>query len=783
MQRSLTYIKGRAIITLIVGVILPAWSAHAASLTSIVDQPELTITEWIASINPRLRASTKPKSTTLYVKASLPVWNAALTKAASAMTVAELLKHKPEVKFPTQGVAQKSKSTDAFSKVITTSIAGVQIRVFPKAADPLPEKIAEPKTNIFKIRLVERETKLTPDALHFVQQGDKVHVVIEQNPTRPARAIQIFVRDQAIVVWHQDSSVLEAKAIGTSELYVVVDGGMRIVPIFVGKTDVKGFELPEKLASLDGLMPQPNYESARFAGLEKNNSIQPDTNDDSADDDGEDKDSVTLAAEEIVENADQEIADALTYDDEQDAGDDVQADIASSKEKSVLSVQDSAADVARTLAKDAEERVRFGRETHAVAYTKVTLQVIDERSRPEQSIIYPVIGAQVHVVGTEFIATTNGTGHVVLSDMPRASRFLVNVHHPAGEIRPVVAEISTPSTGDAGVVRLRAMRHDALDNLAAMARTSQRADTASVCVSLQVKDGAQLVAADGYSVTLDASHEGPVYFSQYGFVDVASRMTGIDGRACFFNVDPGPLLMQIAHGGEIVGSTVLAAYPGMHSEESISLADVYDFEAGLGIIATAAEQLGSDRKVADGWRSIEATNIQPLGSGQVMQFVRDGIMSSNDELGPSGRSWFVTQSSEFEPAIQALDAVARRGQGKGTRLLSLIPRGFLEDMSVYAQVSYDQSLGAVLVEHGHLQGQGNTPVAVRLLNESGADVGDGWYFNDQPTTKALFFNVPPGRYTLLVETNDRYWLAADTLIVYSETLTIVQTGNRPVSLK
>ena len=98
----------------------------------------------------------------------------------------------------------------------------------------------------------------------------------------------------------------------------------------------------------------------------------------------------------------------------------------------------------------------------------------------------------------------------------------------------------------------------------------------------------------------------------------------------------------------------------------------------------------------------------------------------------------------------------------------------MEDLSVYAQVAYDPALGSVLVEFGHPK-EAET-VTVRLVDVDGNDAGDGWYFADQPVTKAVFFNVQAGAYAVLVETQDGFWLGGDTTTVYNETVSYVRLG-------
>jgi hypothetical protein len=67
---------------------------------------------------------------------------------------------------------------------------------------------------------------------------------------------------------------------------------------------------------------------------------------------------------------------------------------------------------------------------------------------------------------------------------------------------------------------------------------------------------------------------------------------------------------------------------------------------------------------------------------------------------------------------------------------------------------------------------------MRLVDAEGRDVGEGRYFSDQPVTKALFFNVPAGAYQVLVETKDGFWLAADTTVVYNETVSFLRMGGQ-----
>ena len=99
-------------------------------------------------------------------------------------------------------------------------------------------------------------------------------------------------------------------------------------------------------------------------------------------------------------------------------------------------------------------------------------------------------------------------------------------------------------------------------------------------------------------------------------------------------------------------------------------------------------------------------------------------------------------------------------------------------MAIYAQAVHDPTLGSVLAEYGVRERGDNPSITFRLVDAYGQTVGEPWYYADKPTTRAIFFNVPAGAYSLLVETADGYWLGADTVLVYSETNSYIRIGSR-----
>jgi hypothetical protein len=277
------------------------------------------------------------------------------------------------------------------------------------------------------------------------------------------------------------------------------------------------------------------------------------------------------------------------------------------------------------------------------------------------------------------------------------------------------------------------------------------------------------------SVALDVYANGPYYFNNLGLVDLRRSGTGSNGLFCFFNVEPGPVTVSLRHGNDKHQlATLIGLIAGRHSEEAIDLSEAKHLTTTITAIPSANEQLGSDVLRANARDIIEQADLFAVGSGQLMVSVDQGLFSTPTRVLPmKGRVWTVSSTQDFETAVQPLAARSPAARQVST----MIPNGFISDMAVFANTTHDLSLGSVLVEHGHLSGHGNESVKFRLVDHSGRDVGDGWYFSDNPVTKALFFNVPPGVYGLIVETADGHWISADTTVVYSESVSFVKTGS------
>ncbi len=211
-------------------------------------------------------------------------------------------------------------------------------------------------------------------------------------------------------------------------------------------------------------------------------------------------------------------------------------------------------------------------------------------------------------------------------------------------------------------------------------------------------------------------------------------------------------------------------YEGRHLEGNHLFSQEKKVQTRLLAMASAHEQLSGEAMVMR-YSPIDFVEMIPLGTAETMESIGTGILQTESPvLVRDDRVWVTSTAAEFEPALYQFEVSRSR-----THVTPLIPRGFVEDLAIYAQVAQDSDQGSVLVEFGHPKDL-DSSVNIRLLDQYGRDVGEGWYFSDKPLTKAMFFNVNPGVYTILAETKDRYWLAANTVYVYNETVSYMNIG-------
>jgi hypothetical protein len=587
---------------------------------------------------------------------------------------------------------------------------------------------------VLEIKITPSGLSFSPSRLAFTKVGQAAAIRLD----RDIGDLALFVRDEKTLGLRREINQLSALKVGATEVYAFSNGRMYIVPVTVhGDSRQNNWDIrvPDNLISLNGVVPAA-IANANYSGLE-----------------------AATSAQQV---------------DNKDGGGESQADLSQPLSRDLVlkspSLSESVAETTQAMERQTAEAQRFYRAKDEVGYHAVTLQLIDDRSDPEGGKIYPVVGANVHVMGTEFVGKTDATGHLTIRDMPKKSRFLVRVDDPNDTVRSALAELPTQKDG---VVRLRMLRNLIFDGLSGIAGTVQKAGLGSYCGTVSEKaSGRNHAPVSGVEVRLDMPAEGPFYFNQYGFLDRAMGSTGPDGRFCYFNATPGPAGLSLYRGDVALMTQPVALFAGTHVEDELTLGNIRTLSVQLTSMATAQEQLSNDPSAAQAYKHVDMVDIIPFGTDTPMMQVGPGQVATQDPVPLThGRQRVYARAAEFEPVVYTYNA------DDAQKVVPLIPRGFIEDMSIYAQVGHDSTLGAVLAEYSAPKGASNETIAMRLIDQSGADVGDGWYFSDAPLTKAIFFNVPAGTYSLQVQTRDGYWLGSDTVIVYNETTSFVQLGS------
>jgi hypothetical protein len=547
---------------------------------------------------------------------------------------------------------------------------------------------------------------------------------VSLSPKMKDREWSLFVRDNAAINWDETSKRLTALKAGDSELFVVTPGRISII-----KLHVKGAQ-----AVSTSLVAAAK--SQKNSGFEVSSSLAS--------------------------------LDGLDYAATRGSWSGSHGGISSTAPD--LAVSDEVAQLGHSGVSSSSA---FARAKSKVSFVPVTIKVIDDRSLPGGAN-FPLSGIRVKIAGTEFSELTNARGEIEVRDVPIGARLLLDLSDERSHIMPQMSELyvaADANTGKIPTATVIARRFASLDLAARSVGVVQDMRKSSFCGSLA--NGA--LPASGYTVSVDVAATGPFYFNHLGFADVRAGLTGYDGRFCFFNVEPGPVTVGIrAQNSSDVLSTVVGAVASRHLEERFNLADAKFLSANLAAVAAANEQLGADAVRANRHDLVESGDVYAVGSGDMMVPLDDGRLTTPSPVLPfKGRVLTVTSSTDFETTVQTLSS---DGANVG-QVLKMVPNGFVNDMSYFAHTTHSPDLGSVVVEHGHLGGQGQQSVKMRLIDPFGRDAGDGWYFADQPVSKAVFFNVVPGIYSLIIETDTGHWIAADTVIVYSESVSFAKTGN------
>ncbi len=442
-----------------------------------------------------------------------------------------------------------------------------------------------------------------------------------------------------------------------------------------------------------------------------------------------------------------------------------------------IGLAQSEAEVARTLERARQASSRFAREGEIAGWKNLTIQMIDDRSVPAESIIYPVVGAQIKVVGTSFVMTTNGTGHVSLKDVPIGARFMVQATDPAGRYMPTYTEVYAGSDEGNEVVRVKMIREPIFQAYGLVLQRAQDMQLASFCGQAMNREHQAL---SGVNVRLSVAADGPLYFGNYG-PDRNGTVTSANGRFCFLNVSPGLTQVDFYRNQEYLGTFTMPLVGGAHLEEEFPLSAGSELRTYLTVAPTAHEQIYGTSGEEAPLRTVDSVDLLVIGDSDPMEYFDSGIMGLSEGANfYRGRLYGLSRAAEFEQVLYSYD------EDSDDSVTTLIPRGFVEDLYtslVQAQdnvpIAYDESLGTLLVDFGHPASLGGKNVAVKVVDSIGRELDSGWYYGDSPdVTKAVFFNLQPGIYTVMVASDTDQWLAMQTIAVDFETTSLVRLGRQ-----
>lgn len=565
---------------------------------------------------------------------------------------------------------------------------------------------------------------IEPKSAQLLLNGEPLQVVYEGLAEQP----HIFLRDSKRLRWDDKTRKLYGQAAGPSEVFITYRNQLYILPVEV-REEVRGDLLTKDQKS-----------------LQKLTSVLP------------------LKTQK------------LSY-----QGDDLIRDNARDRlENEPLSLAASEAEVISTREASERKQQRFVYPNPSPNYKTIGVQVLDERSLPEKSLIYPVSGVKVRLLGTPVVAETDAKGHAMFGEIPAGSRFWVLIEDEKGQTVPTVSELALPRSGKQEVLRARTISHRTFSAYMSIVDLAQDARLGSICGRAMQADGRQ--AREGIRVSINREADGPFYIGSFG-PQKDLEATDKSGRFCFFNVQPGLAELSFFEGQSYQTSLSMPLFPGAHSEEDLFLEDSPSRRLYLAALPSANDQINEEQASLDLFQSVDFTDLIPIGENEAMARVSPGIVGH--EAGYTnfkGRTYALSQAPEFENVFYALDR-----DKEWTRHMPVVPllqRGFIEDLfhelnqqDGYSNVAFDQALGQVLVYHALDAGQAG--VKISLINSVGQPVEDAWYFGNSAlgATKAVFFNLQAGVYQVKVESAQGALLALDTLAVDFWTTAFVQTGS------
>lgn len=587
------------------------------------------------------------------------------------------------------------------------------------------------RSRSLRVQVSDKGITLDRSAFKFASKGDELEVSFEYasgfNEKDPANRLSVFVRDGSIVRWQPKNKSIIAKSKGDTELYFVVNGSMTIVPVTVGG-DTENIN-----SSKDGL----------YAALTIPDSL---TNTDSLIADSSDKSRTYASRSEKEVTTSSSIKDSLKY-----------------------------------LEKPMATKKGFFVDKKEFASHSLVLQLMDERSSREKNLIYPIKDLTVKVIGNRRKIKSDARGVVVIDELPRDGHLLVEITDPNGFYRRSVVEVDISESSLKKPILIKVLTERMFDLYSTVYETVQRSNLGSFCADIEADS---LESRKGLTASLNVSADGPFFFNKFGPYE-HQNSTGTDGRFCFFNVEPGLVEVTISKRGEdgAISSFAIPVIEGSHLEDRFDIQQSTKIDAKIALLPPAKIQIYGNQTEANKLFPVDYADVLAVGENEPLDYKMDGELSLVSEvpLSYKNRLYTLVDGAEYETTLLSLK------NSDNNQVIPLLPRGFVEDIynelsmgNDITPIAFDQGMGSLVVHYGAMKQMENEDVTIRVINSHGFEVDGGWYYGAEGSevTKAIYFNMQPGIYTVIVESSDGDWLDVQTIPLDYWVTSFVQLGSK-----
>ena len=418
-----------------------------------------------------------------------------------------------------------------------------------------------------------------------------------------------------------------------------------------------------------------------------------------------------------------------------------------------------------------------------VKYENIRFKFVNEKSVFEHAgkITFKIIGTEY----SEEIEDGMGSYFKV----PYGSRFFINVSDNYKHFAPSMVEVYVREAKEnKQTIPIKLMENTLLENLRRIHEVEYNPYHASLCGVALGRDGKPLAGVHAYARYGTNSGSDAIYSSEIGFLRDA-KATGPDGRFCFLDIifpdrdeetyfNEGTVALEFSIGDEYIGSVALNLFTGKHLDQNFHIFDQLNLDTRIASLPAAKDIDFLTPNNSDNRSLVDMVNLLAINDEFFFRQIDFGYLTSvKPQNFHNGRSCYMNESPEYEYAYYCYD---QKQNDDGEHVTSLIPNGFLDTISQkYNMPFLEPTLGHVFVEHGTMLGRERDSdiVVVELIDSFGNRVKNGVHISGKPTTRAVFLNLDPGSYTVMIKTSQGFWLDLDTVTVFSDTTSYLRTGS------